>query len=278
MSKRLSILILTRNERHHIQRCLQSVKELNASIFVVDSNSTDGTADLAYSLGAKVVYCNEPRFSDKLNWALSNVEFESEWIMRLDADEFLSTEIKLSLLDLLSGLPDRVSGLIIRRQIWFMGQWIKYGGIYPSWTLRIWRNGMVVCESRDLDEHMILLEGKAMQVSFDIIDSPLTDLSSWTEKHNLYATIEANSLFNESARGSLKPRIFGSKVERVRWAKNKIFYRMPLLMRPFLYFVYRFFFRFGFLDGKKGFIFHFLHGFWYRLLIDAKIIEIRDRK
>jgi len=269
----LSVLILVRNERVHIARCLRSIEALGARAFVVDSHSIDGTADIATALGAEVFQCTESRFADKLNWALANIPFPSEWVMRLDADEVPSQEMVASLSDVLSNVPVEVCGLLVRRQIWFMGQWMRHGGIYPSWTMRLWRKGKAICESRDLDEHMLLSQGIALSVPLDVIDDPLTDLSSWVEKHIRYATIEAKVPKQDVEDVLLQPRLLGSAPQRVRWVKVHLFYRLPPFVRPLLYFLYRYFIRLGFLDGKKGFIFHFLHALWYRVLVDAKLLE-----
>jgi len=274
----LSVLILVRNERSHIVRCLRSIETLRVPVFVVDSHSTDGTADMATSLGAQVFQCSESRFADKLNWAISNIPFSSEWVMRLDADEIPSGEMIDSLRDVLSSVPMEVSGLLVRRQIWFMGQWIRYGGIYPSWTMRFWRTGKATCEARDLDEHMLLVQGVARYVPLDVIDDPLTDLSSWIEKHNRYASIEAKASLRDAGDGLMRPRLLGSVPERIRWVKVHIFYRIPPFIRPLFYFIYRYVFRLGFLDGKKGFVFHFLHALWYRVLVDAKLLEQSSKR
>lgn len=273
----LSILILTRNECVHIERCIRSAQQLGVHIYVIDSYSTDGTADLALAMGAQVVECCADRFADKFNWALSNIEFHTTWVMRLDADEILSAELVQALSEELRRVPANVSGILLRRQLWFMGQWMRRGGVYPTWTMRIWRRGLARCESRDLDEHMLLIQGQSMTLALDVIDNPLTDVSEWTEKHNRYATIEAMASRKINEAGLLQPRLFGSSVERIRWLKVNVFHRIPLFVRPIFYFIYRYIIRLGFLDGKKGFIFHFLHAFWYRVLVDAKIFEFKNR-
>lgn len=270
----LSILVLARNEQIHIERCIHSARRLGVQIFVIDSHSTDGTADIARDMGACIVQCTADRFADKLNWALSNVEFQTTWVMRLDADEVLSDELVKTLPSVLRQIPNDVCGLLLRRQLWFMGQWMRHGGVYPSWTMRIWRRDTASCESRDLDEHMLLSQGTIQSLPLDIIDNPSFSLSTWIDKHNRYSTIEAKSV-QTSDTGLMRPRLFGSAVERTRWFKVKVFYRMPPFIRPALYFIYRYVFRLGFLDGRKGLVFHFLHALWYRILVDAKIIEAK---
>lgn len=269
----LSIIVIARNERIHIERCIQSAKRLGVQIYVIDSNSADGTAELASAMGARVVQCSADSFADKLNWALTNIEFLTKWVMRVDADELLTDELVNGLPEALLHISNEVSGILLRRRLFFLGKWIRHGDMYPTWTMRIWRKDAARCELRDLDEHMVLSWGKAQTLNLDIIDSPLFNLSKWIDKHNNYSTIEAAASASKSEVGLMKPNLFGDAIERRRWLKLKVFYKFPLFVRPALYFIYRYFFMLGFLDGKKGFIFHFMHAFWYRLLVDIKISE-----
>lgn len=275
----LSILILTRNEEIHIARCLESAFLLTKCVYVLDSNSSDRTPIIAASSGATLISGEFNSFAKKLNWGLENIEFKTPWVMRLDADEVLSSGLIAQLPALLSSLGPDVVGIYVKRQLWFMGRWIRFGGMYPTYSMRIWRPNAVFCESRDLDEHIVLRRGRHVTLQADIMDIPLTDLSSWIAKHNQYATLEAHSVLRAqlgNAADETYTNLFGSLPQRVRWIKTRIFYRMPLFVRPTLYFIYRYFLRFGFMDGCAGFIFHFMHGLWYRILVDAKITEMRD--
>lgn len=274
----VSVLILTRNESVHVKRCVESAKNLTPLVFVVDSNSLDNTAKIANESGATVISGNFKRFSDKLNWSMENIDFPTQWVFRLDADEVLTQELVENLKNTIDCAPDDVCGVYVRRQLWFMGSWVRHGGMYPTFSMRLWKKGTVRCESRDLDEHMIMSVGSVIRLNLDVIDNPLFDLTSWIEKHNGYASLEAFTALNESTADTLiKPELFGDSVARKRWLKVHIFYRLPLFIRPFLYFLYRYIFRFGFLDGVSGFIFHFMHGLWYRILIDAKILETQKK-
>ena len=277
----ISVLILTRNEALHIERAIEVAKKLTPSIYVVDSESGDGTADLAYKSGATVISGSFTGFAEKLNWSLVNINFPSSWILRLDADELLTDELTYQLPNTLSTLEDNIYGVYVRRQLWFMGKWVRFGGMYPTLSMRVWKKGLARCEVRALDEHMVLAPGgSSIVLEFDIIDNPLSDLSSWISKHNHYATLEAKTFVARSNINGdqFKGNLFGTLPERVRWVKNNIFNRLPLFIRPFLYFLYRYIVRLGFLDGKTGFVFHFMHGLWYRLLVDAKIVEYRLKK
>jgi len=175
-------------------------------------------------------------------------------------------------------LNDKVSGLRMRRKVFFLGRWIKHGGYYPIWLLRIWRKGKANYEERWMDEHTKIKEGEILSLKNDIVDDNNKSLHWWIGKHNAYATREAidilNLKYNFSGNDSLGGALFKSQEQEKRWLKERVYLRMPLFIRAFLYFIYRYFIQFGFLDGREGLIWHFLQGFWYRFLIDAKIYEI----
>lgn len=272
----VSVLVLTRNEAVHIGRCVESAKRLTPHVFVIDSNSSDDTAAIATKSGATVTSGNFNRFADKLNWSLDHIDFPTPWVFRLDADETLTDALVANLRKVVEEAPSDISGVHVRRQLWFMGRWVRHGGMYPTFSMRLWKKGAVSCESRDLDEHMIMHTGLAIHVDLDVIDNPLTDISSWINKHNSYSSIEAHTALHDGDASTLiKPDLFGGFASRTRWIKFNIFYHLPLFVRPLLYFVYRYFIRLGFLDGRSGLVFHFLHGLWYRALVDAKIYEMR---
>ena len=205
---------------------------------------------------------------------------KTNWIMRLDADEYLTEELKQELLEKLEKLPEDITGLYVKRRVYFMERWIKHGGYYPIWLLRIWRKGKGYCEPRWMDEHIKITEGKVAFLENDIVDHNLKTLHWWINKHNSYATREAIDLLNYKYGfmkfDEIKPKLFGTQEQRKRWLKLR-YAKLPLFFRPFLYFFYRYFFKLGFLDGKEGLIWHFLQGFWYRFLVDAKIYEIEKR-
>lgn len=276
----VSVLVNTRNEAAHIERCIRSARRLTSHIYVVDSCSLDGTASIAENAGATVLTGEFQQFAEKLNWGLDNIRFLTPWVLRLDADEELSDELISALPSLAAKISPETSGVYFRRQLWFMGQWIRYGGMYPTYSMRLWRTGLARCEVRELDEHMLLTQGRSEVVPLDIIDRPLTDLSAWIEKHNRYSSLEAKTVLDEVLANTigLKPRLFGNKAQRARWVKQNCFYKLPPFFRPVLYFLYRYIIRLGFLDGRRGFLFHFLHGLWYRMLVDGKIYEANSLK
>jgi len=273
----ISAIILTYNEEQHIARCIKSLDGIADEIFVVDSLSTDKTIEIAKELGARVFQNPFINQAIQFNWALQNCSIQSEWIIRIDADEFVDNRNQLDLKQYLSKLPEDVTGLHISRKIVFQGRELLHGAWYPKWNLRIFRTGKGVCENRWMDEHIVLSEGRSEHLQLDFVDENLNDLNWWIAKHNNYATREAIDYFlkqGEQTESDVKPHLFGNEAERKRWLKKR-YHSFPLFIRPFFNFAYRYFLLLGFLDGKAGFIWHVLQGFWYRFLVDAKIFELR---
>ncbi len=275
---RLTCVILTHNEGKHIQRVLRSLKTLAATAFVVDSFSDDGTPDLARACGAHVVQHRFVNYAQQYQWALENLPLEADWVMRLDADEILTPDLIAELRDRLPGLPGDVTGVNIKRRHIFLGRWIKHGGRYPLVLMRIWRRGAARIEQRWMDEHMVLLRGRAVTFQHDFIDENLNDVSYFIDKHNRYATREAIDVLsqryqlNDEDQGIHKHDA-SRQASRKRWLKQEVYNRLPLWSGPLGYFILRFIFQAGFLDGREGLVYHVLQGFWYRFLVASKVFE-----
>ena len=273
----VSVIILTHNEEKHIARCLQSLHPFTDKIFIVDSFSTDRTVDIARSLGATVVQNPWINYAIQFNYGIENTPFKTSWLMRMDADEYVLPELAEEINQHLTTLSDDVSGIYIKRRVLFFDKWIRHGDYYPIWLLRLWRRQQGICEETWMDEHIKLSQGKSIQFQHDLVDHNLNDLTWWTQKHNNYAIREVidllNIKYNFDKTQRVEPKLFGSQEQRTRYLKIQ-YASLPLFTRPFLYFFYRYFFRLGFLDGKKGLIWHFLQGLWYRFLVDAKMFEV----
>ncbi|MEG1788802.1 MAG: glycosyltransferase family 2 protein [Kiritimatiellia bacterium] len=265
----LSVIILTYNEQLHLQRCIENVKELADEIFVVDCFSTDGTQDIARRLGATVVEHAWPgNQAEQMNWALDNLPLQGTWILRLDADEWMTAELIQELRVELPLLGAEVGGLLLLLRRYFMGKWIRHAG--PSvWLLRLFRRGWGRCEKREMDEHIVLSQGDIVRAKAAFVDDNLNSLIWWTQKHLNYAEREMKLLLSEtshvaedsSAELAIKRR------QKGRYAK------LPLFWRAAGYFFYRYILRGGFLDGKEGFLWHFLQALWYRTFVDALVFE-----
>lgn len=273
----LDLIVLTYNEELNLDHCLESVRGLASHIFVVDSGSTDRTVEIARRHDAHVVTHEFTNQAQQFNWALANLPIRSEWVLRLDADEYLSDELREEIARLLPQLPDGISGLYIKRRMVFLGRWIRFGAYYPVWLLRLFRHGQARSEQTEMDEHIVLLGGVSRQLHHDFIHHDRKDLSDWLHKHESYAARQARVLLRLRKGGDkvdgVRPKLWGSQAERKRWLKGNFYSRTPLFARAFLYFLYRYFLRLGFLDGIEGLIFHFLHACWYLFYVDAKIYE-----
>lgn len=276
----ITVIILTFNEEKHIGRCIKSLLPFTNKIFIVDSFSTDKTVEIAESLGAKVAQNSWVNYAQQFNFGIKNNPFDTQWLMRMDADEYVLSALAEEIVAKLQGINDSVSGIYVKRRVIFMEKWIKRGGYYPIWLMRIWRNGHGICEETWMDEHIKLSKGTTIQFEHDLVDHTLHNLTWWTQKHNLYAIREVidllNIRYNFKNQEAVDPNLWGTQEERKRYLKIK-YASVPLFTRPVCYFLYRYFIKLGFLDGTKGLIWHILQGFWYRFLVDAKMYEVYHR-
>ena len=272
-------IILTLNEEQHLERCINNLKQIANKIFVVDCYSTDKTVILAKSLGATVIQNKWVNHALQFNWALSQIDSDADWVVRVDADEYLSERLISELKILLPIIDTNINGIIWGRRIKFLGSLIQHGGIFPVYVLRFFRYGYGRSEIRWMDEH-IKVSGEVVKVDGEMIDDNLNTLSWWIDKHNRYSTLEAldilNKEFNSTRNDSIGSLSDGQQASKKRWIKEQIYGRLPLGSRAFIYFIYRYFIRLGFLDGPHGLSFHLLQGFWYRFLVDQKITEVKN--
>lgn len=274
----LTVVILTLNEEKHLARCIESLGGIEHSVLVVDSYSSDDTHKIAKDYGASVICHEFINQAQQFNWALKQLDDKTEWILRLDADEYLTLELRQEIQNTLLNIEPNINGIYVNRRMCFQGRLIKYGGVFPVQVMRLFKHGYGECENRWMDEH-ILVFGYTKVLKGEIIDDNLNNLSWWVNKHNNYATREAVDLlnleYNFNDLNSIASINIMKKTELKRWFKEVIYARMPRGLRALSYFSYRYLFRFGFLDGKEGMSFHFLQGFWYRYLVDAKVDEIK---
>jgi hypothetical protein len=275
----LSILIFTKNEQLHINRCIESAKRISSSIYVVDSMSTDQTKDICLSHNVFFFEGEYNCFADKFNWALLNIDFSYQWVLRLDSDEFLTENFIYQIKSFLSSLENDISGIYLNRQLSFLQTPLKFGGMNRNYSIRIWKKGSVYCENKKLDEHLVLKYGSTVKTTLTIVDMPLISLSEWIDKHNRYSTLEALSYYVEkNSVVSIKYILSKSPVKRKKYLKYIFYKSMPIFFRPLIIFLYRYIFLLGFLDGYKGFLFHFYQFFYYRLLVDTKIYELDNNR
>ena len=276
----LSVIILSYNEEIHIRRCLDNINSIAKDIFIIDSYSTDRTLDIAQKYeNVKILQHQWPgNQATQFNWALTHLSINTQWVLRLDADEYLLPELIAALREKIPLLPIEVNGVIFNRRHIFMDKWMKRG-IYPVKLLRVFRYGKGMCEQRLMDEHIQLTEGRAVEFEHDFCDHNLNNLSWFCHKHVNYAIREAVDLLDieldlTGAAESDENKQISKQAQKKRMKKHQ-YVKQPLFWRAFVYFCYRYFLKGACLDGKEGFLWTFLQGWWYRTLVDAKVFEIK---
>lgn len=274
----IAVVILVGQEGLHIRRCLQRLQSLEPrQVFVVESQPSDGTHEIAVEMGAVTAFNKWPGlYAKQFNWALENLPIKSEWVMRLDADEYFLPEAIEELKEKLPTLPNDVTGVISKRRHYIFGGWAKHG-TYPVKLLRVFRRGKAFCEERYMDEHMQLTEGRAVEFEYDFVDHNLNTFAWWKEKHRGYAkreAMDALEIMHELKSGvNVNVKIDGQAAAKRR--KKYQYYKLPPYFRAFAYFCIRYFLKLGFLDGCAGFRWHFWQGLWYRWIVDREIGRMR---
>lgn len=276
----ITVVVLTFNEALNIRPCLESVAGWTAETFVVDSGSQDGTRELAEACGARVWEHAFETHARQWTWALETLPLTTAWVLALDADQRVTPELRASIeTHFLSGRDTGVDGLYLNRRQIFRGRWIRYGGYYPKYLLKLFRRDAVSVDAVDLVDHHFRVAGRVAILRGDLIEDNQNEarIAVWIEKHNRYARLQAQQEV-EHALPRTSFRAFGNTPDaRTQWWKSR-WAGLPLLVRPCLYFFYRYVIRLGFLDGREGFVFHVLQAFWYRLLVDINIAELRSAR
>jgi glycosyltransferase involved in cell wall biosynthesis len=278
----VSAVVLTKDEELNLPACLASIRELVDEIYVVDSGSTDRTLEIARAAGANIVEHPFTGHSAQWQWALNALPLEHEWVLGLDADQRLTSELADELRTLFSDTQrtEPFDAFYVTRRNVFRGKWIRWGGYYPKRFIKLFRRGRLVHEEADLLDHHFRVRGKTAMLAHDIVEENLKEdsIDFWIQKHLRYAELLAREELRRragSAPTTVKPALLGNPDERAEWQK-KTWAVLPRFVRAPAYFIWRYVFLLGFLDGKQGFAFHFLHAFWFRLVTDLKIDEQRE--
>jgi glycosyltransferase involved in cell wall biosynthesis len=268
----LTAVILTHNEELHIARCIHSIKTICKKVIVVDSFSGDNTIAIAGKLGADI-YQNEwnGSYSAQFNWALENCKIDSDWVLRIDADEYFTPELVTEILTI-NEVENHVTGFVIKRRHIFMDRWVKHG-VYPVRLLRIFKREIGYCEKKWMDEHIVLTKGRPDELKSDFVDHSLKPMDWWLKKHLHYAFREACDLINIE----LNYELLGNQNDEKNLTPKmkRVYEKSPVILRVILLYIYRYFIRGGFRDGIAGFYWHLFQGLFYRLLVDYYIIQIR---
>ena len=273
----ITALIITKNEEIHIERCINNIKKLVSDVLIIDSFSNDNTIEIAKKLNIKFIQNKFINHAKQFNFGLSQLSQDTDWVLKIDADEILTSSLIAEIKNKLPKLDKNINGIYIKRHLVFQDTLIKYGRLSPVRLLRLFRFQKGKCDNRWVDEK-IKVEGKTVQFKEYIIDQNLKSLSEWIRKHDRYSSAEAlnyllikyNSLFNDIEQSQLN----FETLSVVSLKSRNLYAKLPLIIRAFIIFSYRYFFCLGFLHGKAGLIYFFLQSLWYRILVDAKILEV----
>jgi glycosyltransferase involved in cell wall biosynthesis len=280
----ISVVVLTKNEGQNLRNCLQSIACWCREVLIVDSGSRDATVEIAREFGASVVYHAFESHTQQWNWALRNLPFACEWALCLDADQRVTPALRDEVSSLFAGTGAILeNGFYLKRRQIFRGKWIKHGGYYPKHLLKMFRHELASCDEKERLDSRFYVKGKVGMFKHDLIEDNQNEnnMTFWIDKHNRYATAQASEELERREGGmrwAIKPRLFGTPDQRTLLLRTLWYRFLPLYIRPFLLFFYRYFIRLGFLDGKQGFIFHFNQSLWFRLLVDSKIEELANER
>ncbi|MBU2464629.1 MAG: glycosyltransferase family 2 protein [Candidatus Edwardsbacteria bacterium] len=271
----ISILIITRNEERNIIACLEGLSWSN-DVVVLDSFSTDATASLAEKSGARVFQRQFDNFASHKNWAMDHIDFKNRWLLIVDADERVGLSLAREIESLLAA-PSEHNGYYVARQNIFAGKWIRFGGWYPDWQLRLIKIGSARYENRIVHEHM-LLDGSASFLKNHLTHYDYKGIERYFDRHNTYSSMEAVEIYRTLNavvdKGTIQPGLFSRGPARRRYLKNIAYRYIPA--RPFFKFIWMYFLKLGFLDGRIGFRFSLLHAF-YDYQISLKLNELKDK-
>jgi glycosyltransferase involved in cell wall biosynthesis len=274
----VTVVILAKDEVINLKRTLAPLLSWAEEVVVIDSGSSDGTQAFARTLGARVLENRYEYHAQQINWAIAALAASAQpWILLLNADELPDGELKEEIGRVTGSTNLGQSAYYLNVKAMFMGRWIKHGGFYPLRVVRLFRMGKARCEDRMMDEKL-LVDGPIGALRGHLIDENLKGLDYWIFKHAAYSSAEAEDYLRRCSGTegeSIEARWFGDYASRKRKMK-RLYDRLPLLYRARWYYWYRMWVRLGFLDGREGRIFHYLQAYWYRYLVDVKIISRRE--
>ena len=275
----LSVLVTTRNEEANVERCLQSVHGYADQVFVLDSESTDRTVEISkrYAEVHTLAYDHSRIIPWIFQWGLDNLPLRNDWVLILEADQALTPALKEEIAALLAQAAIEEDGFYIRRRQIFRGKPLRFGGYGSKVLLKLFRRSRSELDPVEQDTR-VYVRGKVgrLKAPLEEWNRKEDSILFYLEKHLRYAEAFAREEVQRrqgKVAWKATPRLFGTPDERILWLKDR-YYRMPLFVRPTLYFLYRYFFLLGILDGRTGFIFHFLQAFWFRLVVDIRLQEL----
>ncbi|MBV9894780.1 MAG: glycosyltransferase family 2 protein [Chloroflexi bacterium] len=272
MSTRVSVLVPTLDEELNLPECLDSLTWAD-EVFVLDSYSHDTTVEVARARGATVVQHGWEGYSRQKNWALSTLPFRNDWVLIVDADERVTPELRCELQQVLAN--PTCDGYYLNRKFIFLGTWIRHAGWYPSWNLRLFRHRLGRYDDREVHEHVVL-NGRAGYLRSDLLHRDRRGLEAYISRHNRYSTLEATARLKAERdapdRAKLPVSVLASPVQRKRFLRERVWPHVP--GKPLVLFVYMYFLRRGFLDGRAGLALCVFHAF-QEFIVGLKLAELR---
>jgi glycosyltransferase involved in cell wall biosynthesis len=274
----ISAVILTHNEESNIRYCLESIRRIS-NIYVVDSGSTDKTISICEKFGARVFFHTYVNHADQWQWALDNLPISTPWILALDADFVVTRELLDRISREIAALGEDIGGIYVRHSYNFGWGKIRFGGTKKYW-LRIIRRGCARPDASDLVDFRFLIDRAVIRWREAVIEHNHKDddISIWIakqDKFSLRLAVEEELRRRHLHDWDLTPRMFGNADQRFAWLRDR-WLTLPLFIRPILYFAYRYIVAGGFLDGRAGFLYHALQGFWLRLVVDWKTVQLKS--
>lgn len=270
----LTAIILTKNEELNIGECLKSIEGFASRALVVDCGSTDRTVEIAKSLGADVVFHEFSYYAAQFNWGIDNGNIDTEWILRLDADERLTPQVigeAVAVMHSPESQRGEVNGITMEATLYFLGEPMRHG-LRNKRKMMIFRRGIGRIEDRYRDAHSILSRGRSESIRARFLHYDFKDLASYIKRYNWYAAREMRDYVKHTSEEAVSVTT-DAAIMAQRKKKFGVYYRAPRYLRAWLWFFYNYLLRGGFLDGREGFLYHFFECLWYRMLVDARILE-----
>jgi glycosyltransferase involved in cell wall biosynthesis len=270
----VTAIVLTLNEEANIEACLQSIKGFCKRVVVIDSGSTDRTVEIAKQHGADVFFHEFTYYAEQYNWGVDNANIDTKWTLRLDADERFTPEVCTHSEKLMAEhAEDDVNGIVMESDFFFLGRQMKHGGSKKR-KIMLFKTGIGRIENRKRDAHTVLSKGKTVAIRERYLHYDFKDLTSYIARYNWYAIRELQD-YTAFENGASFDANTDEQLRQHRKKKFTVYYRAPMFLRAWLWFVYNYYFRLGFLDGTEGYLYHYFESYWYRFLVDAKIYEYR---
>lgn len=265
-------IVMTKNEEKNIVNCLKSMEGFAKRVVVIDCGSTDKTVELAKKYGADVFFHEFEYYAKQFNWGMENCNIDTEWVIRLDADERFPKKLRDEIESLVQKYKGKnMNGITMEANFYFLGRCMKHG-LRNKRKMMMFKRSCGRIEDKRRDAHSVISKGFSVSTKEKFEHHDFKDLDNYIKKYNWYATREMMD-YMEHIQGRKDARISDSEIKKQRAKKYGIYYKAPKYIRAWMWFLYNYLIRFGFLDGKEGFLFCYFECYWYRMLVDAKIYE-----